>query len=114
MAIAAGLRFLHGACAPWTVVLGVDTPRAADAVPAVLAVRAGDGAWLVDGDGREQPLIAAYRTASLYARAIATQPGDSLRSLTDGLAMRGIDDTHGSSRDVDTWEDVTYWEGVLR
>jgi hypothetical protein len=44
---------------------------------------------------------------------MATQPGDSLRDLTGGLDMRVVADPGDSSRDIDTWEDVTYWEGVL-
>jgi molybdopterin-guanine dinucleotide biosynthesis protein A len=113
-AIAAGLAALGTDPAPWTVVLGVDTPRAADAVPGLLAAREADGVWLVDEDGREQPLIAVYRTQALAARAVAARPGDSLRSLTGGLAMCRVQDVDGLARDVDTWEDVAYWEGVLR
>jgi hypothetical protein len=37
----------------------------------------------------------------------------SLRRLTGGLDMASVADAHGASRDVDTWEDVRYWEEEL-
>jgi molybdopterin-guanine dinucleotide biosynthesis protein A len=117
-AIAAGLVALENAPAPWTVVLGVDTPRAADAVPVLLAARAGDGAWIVDADGREQPLVAVYRTAALRdatggLAASGALVGASLRALTSELDMAPVPDAHGAARDLDTWEDARYWEGVF-
>lgn len=122
--LAAGLAALAAAgdASALVLVLGSDTPRAHAAVSALLA-QAGDGAdgagrsdgaWLVDGSGMSQPLVAVYRRDAIVARcAAAADPGASLRRVTAGLDMLAVDDVHGASRDVDTWEDVKYWEGEL-
>lgn len=117
-AIAAGLARVADDPSPWTLVLGVDTPIASAAVPALLASRERDGAWLVDGDGHEQPIVAVYKTAAMRDACAALAAsglvnGASIRALTAELDMVSVADTHGAARDVDTWEDVTYWEGVL-
>ena len=135
-AVAAGVAALAAAArgagagaaagpAPWTVVLGVDTPRAEQAVQALLAAREGDGgaspvgatsfdgAWLVDGEGREQPLVAVYRTRVLAAHAEGDLIGASLRRLVGGLAMIAVPDTAGLSRDLDTWDDARFWKETL-
>lgn len=116
--VSAGLAALDAAgdAAALVLVLGADTPRAHVAVAALLArARAGvDGAWLVDGSGVSQPLVAVYRREAIAARCAAdTSPGASMRRVTNGLHMAAVDDVHGASRDVDTWEDVEYWEGEL-
>jgi len=119
--LAAGLAALDAArdVSAVVLVLGADTPRAHAAVATLLArVRNGadgaDGAWLVDDSGVPQPLIAAYRRESIAARCAADAgPGASLCRVTGGLDMAAVDDVHGASRDVDTWEDVEYWEGEL-
>jgi len=122
--LAAGLAALDavGDNSTLVLVLGADTPRADAGVAALLSrVRAGadgasgaDGAWLVDGSGFPQPLFAIYRRAAIAARCVAdAAPGASLRRVTDGLDMAAVDDVNDASRDVDTWEDVQYWEGEL-
>lgn len=112
-ALAAGVQALGQDPAPWTVVVGVDTPRIADAVPSLLAARTDDGAWLVDPEGRAQTLVAVYRTQTLVERTVTVAPGTSLREVVGGLRMAEVPDKDGLSRDVDTWEDAEYWEGVL-
>lgn len=114
-ALAAGLSALGSHPAPWTVVLGVDTPRAAEAVPLLLAARSGapDGAWVVDASGEMQPLLAIYRTSSLAARCDGDLAGSSLRRLVTGLAMVPVADPGGLSRDLDTWEDAQFWKERL-
>ena len=94
----------------WTLVLAVDTPLAAHAIGPLVRVAAGDGAWMVDSEGREQPLLAIYRTESLAVRTGGTQEGKSMRSLVKGLAMIRVADVQGHSRDVDTWEDAHFFE----
>ncbi len=119
-AVAAGVAAL-GSGAAWTVVLAVDTPRASDAVVALLAMLppdagAGedvDGAWLVDDTGYEQPLLAVYRTEALAARCADPQAGRSMRSLVAGLRMLQVTDADGVSRDLDTWEDAQFWKEQL-
>ena len=116
-AVAAGVAAL-GSGAEWTVVLGVDTPRASDAVVALLAVLppdagAGegvDGAWIVDTSGHEQPLLAVYRAEALASRCADPQAGRSMRSLVAGLRMLGVADAEGISRDLDTREGAQFWK----
>jgi molybdopterin-guanine dinucleotide biosynthesis protein A len=101
------------------LVLGTDTPQAS-AVAAILLSRVRgaaadvDGAWLVDASGTAQPLVAVYRRDEIANRcASRAAPGASLRRVTEGLTMIAVSDVHDASRDVDTWEDVEYWEGKL-
>lgn len=104
--------------APWTAVLAVDMPRAASAVPALLAARGErDGAWFVDHNGYPQPLLAVYRTAALVgALDEAGHEGlahASLRTLVGGLTMTELPDDSQLSRDLDTGEDARYWKEQL-
>ncbi|GGO86021.1 NTP transferase domain-containing protein [Wenjunlia tyrosinilytica] len=72
-----------------------------------------DGALLTDGQGRDQPLAAAYRTESLRRELalIATEHGGinglPLRLLVSELSLSRLADTAGSAFDCDTWDDVT-------
>lgn len=111
--VLAGLRALAVGRDPasWTVVLAVDTPGAAQAVPALLAARAEDGAWLVEADGRHQPLLAVYRTAAFAHNGEVH--GAPMRTLVNGFRMVAVVDSWRSARDVDTWDDVEYWKGRL-
>jgi molybdopterin-guanine dinucleotide biosynthesis protein A len=97
--------------APWTLVLAVDTPGASDAVPALLGARAKDGAWVVDGEGRVQPLLAVYRTGALGSDG--DPHGAPMRTLVGGLDMVPVADPAAAAHDVDTWEDVDFWKGRL-
>jgi molybdopterin-guanine dinucleotide biosynthesis protein A len=82
-AIAAGLAQVS---APVCVVLAADLPFVTGAhVAQLLAALEGPAAVAVDGDGREQPLLAAYDTAALR-RALPDEPaGASMRELLRGL-----------------------------
>lgn len=141
-ALAAGLAALNGH-APWTVVLAVDTPRAADAVPRLLAALADagvksdagvkgdavsadsgaaggggvrarvDGAWFVDEEGEVQPLLAIYRTAALLDGTRDLEEGTSMRRLVAGLMMVAVPDVDGVARDLDTWGDAEFWKERL-
>ncbi|MBY8867487.1 molybdenum cofactor guanylyltransferase [Streptomyces sp. RCPT1-4] len=87
-ALEAGLRHTT---AEHVVVLSADLPFLEPATVGDLlaALRAGDadGALLIDAEGRDQPLVAAYRTAALHrvltsltttpTHDVATAPGDS-------------------------------------
>jgi len=114
-AVAAGIAALRDGAAAWTVVLGVDTPLAADAVARLIGARDGaaDGVWLVDAEGREQPLLAIYRTDVLAARCEGALADASLRRLTTGLDMVAVRDSEGLSRDLDTWDDARFWKEQL-
>lgn len=112
-AVAAGLRALEAeGRADWTLVLGVDTPLAAQAVPLLMAARDRDGAWLVDADGREQPLVAVYRTSALAQHAQGDLAGAPMRRLVGELDMCPVVDPAGLARDVDTWADVEHWRAL--
>ncbi|MEZ0094135.1 molybdopterin-guanine dinucleotide biosynthesis protein A [Streptacidiphilus sp. EB129] len=72
-----------------------------------------DAALLVDAEGRDQPLAAAYRTAALrtaLAGLLAAHGGDPsglpLRRLVGGLTVRRIADPGRAALDCDTWDDV--------
>ncbi|MFF6802592.1 NTP transferase domain-containing protein [Streptomyces sp. NPDC012616] len=119
-ALDAGLR--HTA-ADDVLVLSADLPfLTADTVRRLLAVlRAGpgDGVVLTDGDGRDQPLVAAYRTAALR-RELAVLTADRgglaglpLRRLTAGLELTRVPDPVASF-DCDTWDDIASARARIR
>ncbi|MER0481180.1 DUF6457 domain-containing protein [Streptomyces sp. Edi2] len=81
----------------------------------------GDGAMLQDASGRDQPLVAAYRAASLrreLARVRAghgTLAGLPLRALVNGLRLERVPDaTAAASFDCDTWEDLSAARARIR
>ncbi|MFD6175683.1 MULTISPECIES: molybdenum cofactor guanylyltransferase [unclassified Isoptericola] len=118
-----------GAAPAWVLVLAVDVPRAAEAVPLLRAAVAGpppgsaprsahgsapgsppDGAYLVR-DGRAQWLVGAYRRDALRRALDALAGLDGLtglpvRRLVAGLSCLEVPDVDGLSADVDTWDDV--------
>ncbi|GJF28981.1 hypothetical protein KNE206_16810 [Kitasatospora sp. NE20-6] len=65
-------------------------------------------AVLVDADGRDQPLTAAYRTDALRAAlaALGTPAHRPLRRLTGGLRTVRVPDTGAVALDCDTWDDL--------
>ncbi|SES28318.1 Molybdopterin-guanine dinucleotide biosynthesis protein A [Streptomyces sp. yr375] len=119
-ALDAGLR---QATADDVVVLSADLPfLAADTVRRLLtALRAGraEGALLTDADGRDQPLVAAYRTAALRRElaVLATDHGGltglPLRRLTAGLELTRVPDPVASF-DCDTWDDIATARARIR
>jgi molybdopterin-guanine dinucleotide biosynthesis protein A len=105
-ALAAALPFT---AAPYLAVLAVDLPfLTAEAVRLLVRAAAGhDGALLVDAQGRDQPLCAAYARAAL-ARRLGAAPaaGRALRSVVDGLDLVRLPDEGGNAFDCDTWDDL--------
>ncbi|MFJ5883134.1 molybdenum cofactor guanylyltransferase [Kitasatospora cineracea] len=67
-----------------------------------------DGALLVDADGRDQPLAAAYRTAPLRAArtALGDPAGRPLRGLLAPLRLTRLPDPAGAAFDCDTWDEL--------
>ncbi|MCL3862776.1 NTP transferase domain-containing protein [Actinotalea sp. K2] len=122
--IAAGLTQLatRGSHEVPVLVLACDVPRAAAAVPGLLAALAAhpevDGAHLVSADGHPQTLVAVYRGATLR-RAVAQVEADggvrgaSVRRLVRGLRMHPVPDPEGLSQDADTWDDVSRLEAAI-
>ncbi|MFI1925594.1 NTP transferase domain-containing protein [Streptomyces sp. NPDC020377] len=119
-ALDAGLR--HTA-ADDVLVLSADLPfLAADTVRRLLtALRAGaaEGVLLTDADGRDQPLVAVYRTAALRRELAVLTAGEGgltglpLRRLTAGLDLTRVPDPVASF-DCDTWDDIAAARARIR
>lgn len=111
-ALAAGLAEVD---APYVLLLAADLPFVTREVTgrllSGLAGRPGradpapDGVMLVDADGRDQPLLAAYRTAALRAALaeIGAPHGAALRRLLEPLVLARTADVAGAAFDCDTW-----------
>ncbi|MEV1061615.1 NTP transferase domain-containing protein [Streptomyces sp. NPDC050263] len=119
-ALEAGLRHTT---ADDVLVLSADLPfLAAGTVRRLLTTLradAAEGALLTDADGRDQPLVAAYRTAALR-RELAALTADRggldglpLRRLTAGLDLTRVPDPVGSF-DCDTWDDIATARARIR
>ncbi|WP_377270394.1 molybdenum cofactor guanylyltransferase [Peterkaempfera sp. SMS 1(5)a] len=113
-AIAAGLPCVQ---APVVALLAADLPfldqPAVRRLVEALEDRHLDAAVLVDADGREQPLAAAYRAEALRSALIGLlaqhggrPDGLSLRRLVGGLRAARLPDPDGVAYDCDTWEQV--------
>jgi len=71
---------------------------------------AATAAVLVDRDGHDQPLAAAYRTDALR-EALTLLPDPSglpLRRLVGGLPTTRLPDLNGVATDCDTWTDLAH------
>ncbi|MET9777702.1 NTP transferase domain-containing protein [Streptomyces sp. NPDC006367] len=119
-ALAAGLRHTT---AEYVVAVSADLPfltgPAVGRLPAALAAGDADGVLLTDADGRDQPLVAAYRAAALR-RGLAALTGDGpglaglpLRRLTAGLRLVRLPGA-AASFDCDTWDDVAFARARIR
>jgi molybdopterin-guanine dinucleotide biosynthesis protein A len=106
-AIAAALPHV---VSPVVVVLGGDMPYAAGPAPS-LAHQLDEAPELEavlgrDGDGRLQPLLAAYRTEALRAAVPQPAAGTPLMRLLDSLRTLVVALPDGAALDVDTTEDL--------
>ena len=95
---------------PVVVLLGGDMPYAAGPAPS-LASRLTEGPGLDavlgrDGDGRLQPLLAAYRTEALRAAVPQPAAGTPLMRLLDSLRTLVVALPEGAALDVDTTADL--------
>nr|WP_320784887.1 NTP transferase domain-containing protein [Streptomyces sp. CRN 30] len=124
-ALAAGLGHTT---APYVVVLSADLPFLdRPTVRRLLgALHAGatrsprpEGVLLSDSGGRDQPLVAAYRSDALRRELAAltaeygSPAGLPLRRLTGALDLTRISDPVASF-DCDTWEDITVARARIR
>ncbi|MFB6824983.1 NTP transferase domain-containing protein [Streptomyces virginiae] len=79
-----------------------------------------DGAMLRDPDGRDQPLVAAYRAEplrreiALLAAEHGTLTGLPLRALTAELDLARVTSRPLASFDCDTWEDLAAARARIR
>jgi molybdenum cofactor guanylyltransferase len=108
--IAAALPHVGG---PIVVLLGGDMPYAAGPAPGLAArlVEAPEGPALEavlgrDGDGRLQPLLAAYRTAALRHAVPEPAAGIPLMRLVDALRTLAVPLPDAAALDVDTADDL--------
>ena len=106
-AFAAGLAHTS---APVVLLLAVDLPFVAPAVPVLLATLtpAADAVLLVDEVGRSNYLASAWhRGAAERALAgLGSAHGASMRALLAGVQTLEVADRDGWSVDCDTWEHV--------
>ncbi|WP_037674973.1 NTP transferase domain-containing protein [Streptomyces griseus] len=119
-ALDAGLRHTT---AEHVVVLSADLPFLRDGTVRRLltTLRSGDadGVLVADADGRDQPLVAAYRALALRRRLAALTAEDggltglSLRRLTAGLDLTRVPDPVASF-DCDTWDDIATARALIR
>ncbi|KUN26995.1 molybdopterin-guanine dinucleotide biosynthesis protein [Streptomyces corchorusii] len=119
-ALEAGLRLTT---AGHTVVLSADLPflgrTTLRRLLTALEDTGADGALLTDADGRDQPLVAAYRTPALrreltaLAAAHGGLGGLPLRRLTGALRLTRVPDPLASF-DCDTWDDIATARARIR
>ncbi|MER6679185.1 NTP transferase domain-containing protein [Streptomyces olivaceoviridis] len=119
-ALEAGLRLTT---AGHTVVLSADLPFLGQTtlrrLLTALQDTGADGALLTDADGRDQPLVAAYRTPALrreLTALVATHGGLGglpLRRLTGALRLTRVPDPLASF-DCDTWDDIATARARIR
>lgn len=104
-AIAHAVRFVT---TDVVVVLAVDVPFAAAAVPRLLAALSEhDAAMIVDAAGQRQPLLAAYRTRALQIRADERSWANrAVRALVEPFVVADVPATAGEALDCDTPDDV--------
>ncbi|MFV0134796.1 NTP transferase domain-containing protein [Streptomyces sp. HMX87] len=119
-ALDAGLRHTT---AERVVVLSADLPFLGEPTVrrllATLAAGDAEGVLLTDADGRDQPLVAAYRAVALrrglaaLAARHAGLAGLPLRRVTDALRLVRVPDPVGSF-DCDTWDDIATARARIR
>ncbi|MEU2491494.1 NTP transferase domain-containing protein [Streptomyces sp. NPDC007883] len=120
-ALHAGLR---RSGAPTVVVLSADLPFLDEGTVRRLldALEDGgrEGALLVDADGRDQPLVAAYRAEPLHRELalLATEHGGltglPVRLLTGELDLDRVSARPLAAYDCDTWEDIVTARARIR
>ena len=107
--VAAGLASVE---AEVVCVAAGDTPRAGAVLPvlvsALLADPSVDAAVASDGEGRANPLLAAYRVETLRGAVPSPAAGVAARTL---LALpHVVVPAPAEARDVDTLDDLVRWE----
>lgn len=119
-ALDAGLRLTTAA---YVVVLSADLPfldeKTVERLLTALQEADTEGVLLTDSGGRDQPLVAAYRSAALRRELAALRAehgeltGLPLRRLTGALELTRITDPVASF-DCDTWDDIAAARARIR
>ncbi|MGY0059965.1 NTP transferase domain-containing protein [Streptomyces sp. LZ34] len=112
---------LHRSTAPVVLLLSADLPFLTGETVGALVKGLGEaeGVLLTDSDGREQPLVAAYRAEplrreiALLAAEHGGLTGLPLRLLTAQLKLGRLHHPTASF-DCDTWEDITTARARIR
>ncbi|HET6360301.1 NTP transferase domain-containing protein [Streptomyces sp.] len=120
-ALDAGVRQVEAGA---VLVLSADLPflgeRTVRQLIGTLGTSGREAALLTDAGGRDQPLVAAYRTEPLRRELalLATEHGSltglPLRLLTQELDLARIDAEPLASFDCDTWEDISAARARIR
>lgn len=104
-ALATGLRLVESEI---VVVLAVDHPLLTeDDVARLVTSVERDGAVGLDGDGRRQPLLAAYRTSALIeaVHGLSAVENAAMRDLEGVLDVTAVE-LGEAATDCDTWSDI--------
>jgi molybdopterin-guanine dinucleotide biosynthesis protein A len=105
-ALAAGMQHVEALV---VAVLAVDLPFVDAGVVARLVAGTddADACLLVDAEGHDQPLAAAYRTPALRDALARTVPARdaAVRGLLAHMSVARLD-AAGAARDCDTWDEV--------
>ncbi|MEU3916622.1 NTP transferase domain-containing protein [Streptomyces sp. NPDC029004] len=120
-ALDAGVRQVEAAA---VLVLSADLPflgeRTVRQLIGTLGTSGREAALLTDAGGRDQPLVAAYRTEplrrelALLATEYGSLTGLPMRLLTQELDLARIDAEPLASFDCDTWEDISAARARIR
>ncbi|KIF75575.1 molybdopterin-guanine dinucleotide biosynthesis protein [Streptomyces sp. 150FB] len=120
-ALDAGVRCVDAAT---VLVLSADLPflgeETVSRLIGTLETSGKEAALLTDADGRDQPLVAAYRTEPLRREIalLATEYGGlaglPLRLLSHELDLARVDADPFASFDCDTWEDISTARARIR
>ncbi|WP_328673798.1 molybdenum cofactor guanylyltransferase [Streptomyces sp. NBC_00322] len=120
-ALDAGVRQVEAGA---VLVLSADLPflgeRTVRQLIRTLGTSGREAALLTDAGGRDQPLVAAYRTEplrrelALLASEYGSLTGLPLRLLTQELELARIDAEPLASFDCDTWEDISAARARIR
>ncbi|MGW1491502.1 NTP transferase domain-containing protein [Streptomyces sp. NPDC002402] len=120
-ALDAGVRQVEAGA---VLVLSADLPflgeRTVRQLIGTLGTSGREAALLTDAGGRDQPLVAAYRTEplrrelALLATEYGSLSGLPLRLLTQELDLARIDAEPLASFDCDTWEDISAARARIR
>ena len=105
-ALAAGLDVLGTDVGVVVVLAGDLIGVSRSTVDRLAASVSGDGAVLVDAEGKRQWLLGAWRVEALRSALPVETSGASLRRTLSGLSITEVAERPGESADIDTPEDL--------